>query len=357
VTGFCESCGRYHDPAFPAGGTLRQSADGRYLCPRCFAIEGQAASESGRVARGLSRSVRRAAAWISGRRGLVVAAGAIGVIAVVVGWQWMQPQVTPLDGGVLGAIQNGPSATTSQAGGTAATAAASATAQASQPPTPGAASASPSSEVGTVESAFLLDEPAALTWRGSLGETRMEVIVPVRNVGSGWIQLPRSASTYQVVDGQGREIASGVFTAALPTSIGPSQVGYLIDTVSVAFVAPRGTPSVKAQVEAVPVDRPSAELTVTNLVTSTGASGGLRVTGVVRNQGARTADWVIAGAILLGDGGRPLAAVYDPSDVGRLDPGAALAFDTEYPGAPPPPDDAGTTLVGIAFEALDDPTQ
>ena len=50
-------------------------------------------------------------------------------------------------------------------------------------------------------------------------------------------RMPRSTSTYQVVDERGREIASGVFAASLPVSIGPAQVGYLVDTVSVAFVS------------------------------------------------------------------------------------------------------------------------
>ena len=181
--------------------------------------------------------------------------------------------------------------------------------------------------------------------------------MPVRNVGSGWIQLPRSNSTYRVVDERGREIASGVFTASLPLTLGPTQVGYLVDTVSVAFIAPGGTPSVKAEVEVIATKRPTTKLSVADLAASMGDSGGLRVTGRVRNDGSRPTTWVIAGAVLLGKNGSPLAAVYDPSDVGRLDPGAALPFDTEYPGAPPRPAGAGTTLVGIAFETLDAPSR
>jgi hypothetical protein len=183
----------------------------------------------------------------------------------------------------------------------------------------------------------------------------MQVIVPVRNVGAGWFQLPRSISTYRVRDDAGREIASGVFTAALPATIGPSQVGYLVDTVSAAFLAPSGTPSVTTEVDVVAVDRPATELALADFAASTGVSGGLRVTGLVRNDGSRPAEWVIAGAVLLAKDGAPLGAVYDPSDGGRLEPGAAMAFDTEYPGAPPPPDGAGTTLTGFAFEALDNP--
>jgi hypothetical protein len=204
------------------------------------------------------------------------------------------------------------------------------------------------------EPAFQLGQAAAVTWQGSLEETRLQVIVPVRNVGSGWILLPRSTSTYRVGDENGDEVASGVFTAALPSSIGPGEVGYLVDTVSVAFVVPSGAPAVTAEVQAVAVDRPTTDLVLADLAASTGDSGGLRVTGRVRNDGSRAVEWVIAGAVLLGGDGRALAAVYDPTDGGRLEPAASLTFDTEYPGAPPPKS-SGTSLVGIAFDSLDHP--
>ena len=266
-----------------------------------------------------------------------------------------QPDV-PLDGGVLGVIQGNGAPTTSEPREAPSSGVASAAPSASRAPSPRPASLSPSADVAMEDPAFQLGDAAAVTWRGSLGETRLEVIVPVRNVGSGWIELPRSNSTYRVVDQTGREIASGVFTASLPASLGPTQVGYLVDTVSVAFIAPAGTLSVTAHVGVTATNRPTTELSVANLAASMGDSGGLRVTGRVRNDGSRPTTWVIAGAILLGQNGRPLAAVYDPSDLGMLEPGAALAFDTEYPGAPPPPNSAGTTLVGIAFEALDEPS-
>jgi hypothetical protein len=291
------------------------------------------------------------------RRGLVLA-GMISIVAVVVGWQLLRPPVVPPGGGVLGVTQNGTAATAGPPADASPSATASPTPLASRTSDPGAASPSASADIATADPAFRVGEAAAVTWRGTFGETRLQVIVPIRNVGSGWFRLPRSTSTYRVLDDQGREIASGMFTAALPVTIGPSQVGYLVDTVSAAFLAPSGTPSVTTKVEAVAVDRPGTELAVADLAASTGASGGMRVTGVVRNDGSRPAEWVIAGAVLLARDGRPLAAVYDPSDGGRLEPGAAMAFDTEYPGSPPPPPGgAGTTLIGFAFEALDNPTQ
>jgi hypothetical protein len=271
--------------------------------------------------------------------------GALALVAVI-GWQSLGGPSASRDGGVLGVTA---SAAPSRAAPTSGTPLATASAASSPPPV-----APSPSVVPMPEPAFQLGQPTAVTWQGSLGETRLQVIVPVRNVGSGWIQLPRSTSTYRVTDENGDEVASGVFTAALPSSFGPGEVGYLVDTVSVAFVVPNGAPAVEAEVEAVAVDRPTTDLVLADLAASTGDSGGLRVAGRVRNDGPRAAEWVIAGAILLGGDRRALAAVYDPTDGGRLEPAASLTFDTEYPGAPPPKS-AGTSLVGIAFDALDHP--
>jgi hypothetical protein len=352
VTGFCESCGKYQSPK--TGGALVASPDRRYLCPQCFdkGSTGESSFAQVRVVDGVSNGFL---ASDTARRGLIVVI--LGVLTAVAVGQTLSLRA-PSEGGVLGIAQSSEPSASALAS---APPVASVSPGTDPPPSPRsvqpAATEPPPPEsppTGVVtDPAFQVGEATALTWRGTLDEVRLQVIVPVRNTGPGWIRIPRASSTYEVVDEQGREVASGVFTAALPAMIGPSQTGYLIDTVSVAFVAPSGEPAVTADVEAIATEPPETDLAIADLAASTGESGGLRVTGVVRNVGSRVADWVIAGAVLLGTNGRPLAAVYDPSDVGRLEPGASLPFDTEYPGAPPA-GGAGTTLVGVAFEALDD---
>ncbi len=76
------------------------------------------------------------------------------------------------------------------------------------------------------------------------------------------------------------------------------------------------------------------------------------MTGQVRNDGATATQWIMVGAVALAKDGTPLGAVYDPTDVGRLEPGEVLAFDTEYPGAPPPSAGVADDLIGMAFETL-----
>jgi hypothetical protein len=192
---------------------------------------------------------------------------------------------------------------------------------------------------------------AVRSWDGPYGETRLQVIQPVRNDGDRWVRLPRSLSTYRIVTTDDREVASGIFTAALPATIPPGETGYLVDTVSVAFVDPTDSDTVETDVRGIATEPPTGTLSVSDLRAAVGAGGGLRVTGRVQNDGSDPLRWVMAGAVALAPDGRPLGAVYDPTDVGRLGPGEALAFDTEYPGAPPISAGVAVDLVGVAFEA------
>jgi hypothetical protein len=179
----------------------------------------------------------------------------------------------------------------------------------------------------------------------------MQIIQPVRNDDERWIHLPLSISSYRIVTPNDLEIASGIFTAALPAAIAPGGTGYLVDTVSVVFVDPTDSDTVETDVRAEASAPLAGTLAVSDLRAAVGVGGGLRVTGRVQNEGHKGTRWVMAGAVVLAADGRPLGAVYDPSDVGRLGPGQTRAFDTEYPGAPPISDGLTAKLVGVAFEA------
>ena len=200
------------------------------------------------------------------------------------------------------------------------------------------------------EPALTLGRIAVRMWDGSYGETRLQVIQPVRNDDDRWIHLPLSLSTYRIATPNDQEVASGIFTAALPATIAPGETGYLIDTVSVAFVEPSDSDSATSDVQAVAADPLAGALSVGELRAALGVGGGLRVTGRVQNEGNEATRWVMAGAVVLAPNGSPLGAVYDPSDVGRLGPGQTQTFDTEYPGAPPIGAGVAMELVGVAFE-------
>lgn len=354
MKGYCEFCGRY--PPFVErlqGGGLRRTAEGLYLCPACRSMSmapARAASPFPSTRWRPSRSIR-------GRGPAVAVVSGLTVLAVLGSTLLPTLLGPPGDGGVQGVTRLGPGDSTPEAsppspipsvrtdGSPMPSPAGSATPFASNTPTPSAANG-----VAQGEPALTLGRIAVRTWEGPNGETRLQVIQPVRNDDHRWVHLPLSLSTYRIATPDDREVASGIFTAALPATIAPGETGYLVDTVSVAFVDPTASDSVETEVRAVATDPPAGALSVSELRAVVGVEGGLRVTGRVQNDGPEATRWVIAGAVVLAPNGRPLGAVYDPSDVGRLGPGQTRGFDTEYPGAPPIAAGVAAVLDGVAFE-------
>jgi hypothetical protein len=223
-------------------------------------------------------------------------------------------------------------------------------------PATAASSAASSTATPRPETPTGIDEaspgnPVVLTWTGSFGEARLQIILPVRNLGADWLRLPRSQSTYRILDKDRRDLAGGVFTAALPEIIGPGETAYLVDTLSSSFVDPSRVSAADANVHADAADPPGTLLSVAEVALSTGSSGGLKASGQVRNDGAVPARSVIAGVVALDQAGRPIGAVYDLTDVAQIEPGATLDFETEYPGAPPIRDPAVGSAIGFAFES------
>ena len=347
MKGFCESCGRYPSLSVRLRGEgLARSDEGVYLCGSCRGL-----GSSGVVVGGGSQ--RRRAAWTT---------AGIMAIAILVGLPLSASLFTSRErGAVQGIAQEGPSSRPPVASSSdvaepshpppAESVAPRAPApSSSQAPTSPPASAEPVASPNQPTPTFSVGEATARAWQGPYGETRLQVIVPVRNDDARWLALPRSSSSYRVVDQEGREVASGVFTTALPAAVPPGATGYLVDTVSVTFIVPSGAQSVVADVRAILTDAPVVSISVSDLSAAIGPGGGLQVTGQVQNEGGTATKWVVAGAVALAPDGTPLGAVYDPSDIGRLEPGQALAFDTEYPGAPPPSAGVIDALVGMAFE-------
>jgi hypothetical protein len=181
----------------------------------------------------------------------------------------------------------------------------------------------------------------------------LQVILAVRNDGSTWLRLPRSASSYQVHDRAHRTVASGIFTLSLPEVVGPGATAYLVDTLSVAFGEPGDFASSKAVVSSTPADPPDVHLAVTSAAISVGEDRSLRAVGEVRNDGEGIARSIVAGVVVLDDRGRPLASVYDLTAAPELVPGATMSFDTEYPGAPPVRQESAGRLLGYAFTVDD----
>jgi hypothetical protein len=359
---FCEWCGQDQN-LVPGGGPLIRTSRGEFLCSGC--AEGLAATDGSTTAgvpiSPLAPAIEEArmehARHERGRRRLrrwsLLSAGTLGLVAFVIATQLPTGgEPAKGEGGVLGATATARTHGDPIDQATASVPPAALGDSAASPsvaPSPSLTPAMPAAGEAIVQ----VDKGRVVTWTGLYEESRIQVIVPVHNGGTDWVVLPRSASRYRVMDGRGRELASGLFTVALPGSIGPNQTAYLVETVSAVFIGGSGTPTVEAAVVAAPVARPPASLKVTDLRARIGPDGGLRLTGVVHNDGPTATGWLIAGGVLIDASGRPISAVYDPGRVGPLPAGASATFDTAYPGAPPPPDQ-DFTLLGIAFEAFDE---
>ena len=351
MDGFCELCGRRPSTVerLRQRGIARCEDCGAYLCPDCRISHQPAVAPTAATAR------QRKDGVAIGLAAAVAVVGTLTLLATLFAYPILFSPAA--SGGVLSAVGT----PGSPGGGVAAVPSSSAVAVAATPtPTssspaalaspavassPATASQAPGA-TGRVESTA--GRPVIRTWTGSYGEARVQVILPVRNTGPGWLQLPRSRSLYRILDSQGRDVAGGVFTAAMPEFIGPGDTAYLVDTLSATFVDPRQFRTAEATVDAIAAAKPDLTLSVGEIELSKGPGGGLRAIGVVRNDGGTTARSVVAGVVAVGPDGQAIGAVFDLTDVGDLEPGEAVAFDTEYPGAAPVEGNP-LEIIGYAF--------
>ena len=354
MEGFCESCGRHPNRLQRARGRgIAPCPDGceLYLCPNC-----QHAEPLRNNAPSADAGLRGGSLVLAGVAAIVLAGGGGAMIVVGGAMIISRAQPTPT-GEVLALRQAAPivEATTLPprespvAPSVGLSAAPSPAGTAEAPPSLPLASATPVAPAARLS----IGEPAVRTWRGAFGELRLQVILEVRNAGSVWMRLPRSASTYQVFDQTRRPVAGGIFAAALPELVGPGETSYLIDTLSAAFGKPSDFRSARATVNAAPAQPPEVSLSVSSVELSTGTDGGLRAVAQVQNDGQVAARSIIAGIIVFDRHDRPIAGLYDLTDVTQLAPGERIQFATDYPGAPPVGTESLGRVRGLAFTTDD----
>jgi hypothetical protein len=350
MDGFCELCGRRPSTVerLRQRGIARCEDCGDYLCPDCRISHQPAVVPTAATARQLKGGIVAIGA-------AVAVVGTLTLLATLFAYPILFSPAA--SGGVLSAVET-PGSTARGVGAVPSSSAIAVVATPTPPSSSPAALASPAvasspaaasqapGATGRVDSAA--GRPVIRTWTGPYGVARVQVILPVRNTGPGWLLLPRSRSSYRILDSRGRDVAGGVFTAAMPEFIGPGETAYLVDTLSATFVDPREFRTAEATVDAIAAAKPDLTLSVGEIKLSKGPGGGLRAIGVVRNDGGTTARSVVAGVIAIGPDGQAIGAVFDLTDVGDLGPGEAVTFDTEYPGAAPV-DANPLEILGYAF--------
>jgi hypothetical protein len=212
------------------------------------------------------------------------------------------------------------------------------------PPTPGA---SPTEARATVT----VGQKVVHSWQSTLGLVQAHVVVEVRNGGSGWATLRAADSSFTIRDRAGRALETGYFAYAFPTSVGPGQSAYLMQTVDLAFARREQVNGVDATVAADPGDALDTRIEVSNLTWRTAPlAAGLEVSGTATNLSRREVANGLVGVVLFDSGGRILGAVYDNVDLASLGPGQQRAFATSYPGTPPIDPRAVARAQAFAFE-------
>jgi hypothetical protein len=183
------------------------------------------------------------------------------------------------------------------------------------------------------------------------GEVRAQVVALVENEGPGRAGLPSAESRYTITDAGGNRIAGSLFAHAFPPVLEPGERGYLIDSQSATFVDLADIAKVEVDVAFEPGATAVARLEVSE-VDWVESIDGLVVSGAVTNAGPETVAAGAVAVVLLAADGSMLGAVYDVTDIGRLEPGASVAFSTGYPGTPPINPNRVATTVGVAFGTL-----
>ncbi len=228
----------------------------------------------------------------------------------------------------------------------------------SQSPTPSPSEPPPSTQPRTAsppppagDVSVTIVESVVIPWVDPFGEVRAQVIAIVENVGGVRARLPSAESHYTITDAADERIAGSLFAHAFPPVLEPGERGYLVDTQSATFVNLEDVARVNVDVAFEPVGAAVSRLEVSG-VDWVETVDGMVVTGTVTNTGAEAVAAGAVAVILLGSDGSILGGVYDVTDIGRLEPGAALQFSTGYPGTPPINPNRVASTVAVAYATL-----
>jgi hypothetical protein len=178
--------------------------------------------------------------------------------------------------------------------------------------------------------------PIVHAWRPQYSDyTSLEVIVPITNSGSSWVEISGFDSDYTVYDKKGNVVSTGSFSYAYPRFLAPGKTGYLAEQTSTQDVKPKQVGKVEADAYFTDVSEDDTiKLSVSKLRTRSGDFGdGLSTTGTVTNESDENVDSAVIGAFYLDGNGSVLAYSYT-NLVDNLRPHKTKGFDTLGGGNP-----------------------
>jgi hypothetical protein len=354
------------------GGLLRSAR--RWIAST---LEGRAASAAGRIARlkagvtttgarrpGVSRASlvghleairERVPLRSQGRRRWLEAAALAFAVALIGGTLLLRQELARTESAAAdGSPQAGPQGALGPSPGTIATPServAAATPTASPPPPTVVPSRPPTSTSAPSQPPPAVTVAVSRAWQDSLGLVEAHIVVEVLNEGLTRIRIRASQSSYVVRGDDGRSLANGHFAYAFPSSIGPGERAYLIETAQLAFVSPEQVDRIEPDVQIAASTAREPELEVSDL-SWTGTPNGdtLSLSGMVTNPSRTEVTNGVVGVIFLDAAGAIVGGLYDNVQVGKLAPGETRKFQTKYPGTGPLDPTAVASVRAFAYE-------
>jgi len=213
------------------------------------------------------------------------------------------------------------------------------------PPETAAPTQEPSPEPTPGEAAVTVEKTTLIKWADSIDYTHAQVIVELKNTGTGWADL-QSSNDYTIYAKDGTVTTTGSFTYSYPRYVGPGMTGYLLEEAIESGKKVAEFATVDVSVESKTVDGPGPVLKVAKIKLGPESYGdGVTATGTITNTSSTKVGSTVIGVVLFDGNGRPLGYVYT-NLIDNVNAGQTKGFETT--ASPPMSVSAVKKVLGFA---------
>jgi len=163
-----------------------------------------------------------------------------------------------------------------------------------------------------------LVKASMVRWINAIDDAKVQIIVQVRNTGSGWADLG-SPGDYTIYDKSDGVTVTGDFPSGYPHYLGPGATGYLLAEDGEDGGSTKDFARIEVNLDWAPADGPGPKVTLGRSQVKTGYFGdGVDVSGTIKNESEATLDLWVA-AILFDANKNPIG--FNDASVDGLKPG------------------------------------
>jgi hypothetical protein len=211
-------------------------------------------------------------------------------------------------------------------------------------PTPTATARPSSRPTPEPEGELAKVQEVVLAYQSSSDYVRYQVIVELRNTGTGWAQVQAFQSDYTVLNAAGGVTATGQFLYAYPEYIGPGATGYLFEEGIESGLTPADFSTVHVDGRFESVMQPGATFEITQIAWRQAEfSNGLTATGFLTVTSSTEVQRAALAVFCLGEGGQILGGS-STNLLQNLSPGTPKGFETVVETPPISPSQCVTTI-------------